>query len=513
MIRVRQLLVLAALAFVVVACLAVPTAFPCAKDGTCPSGFDCVQGQCTAFLACGSVQSDPDNCGECGRVCPGQVPCIAGACQCPEGTTTCGTACVDTQADAKHCGRCGKACAGGQVCEQGTCACSPDNVCAGKCRDLASDAQNCGACGSRCPTGAYCQEGFCRRCNEGELLCNGACVPSDAKNCGQCGRACDRGLTCEDGACVCPGNADGRLVVCTGRCVDPKRDAQHCGDCGRRCGAGETCTGGGCAALLQEEPQLLSDLALDATYVYAVTPDRVLYLSLAPGGQGYELPLGGVTRLAVFGSDLFFVQNAVLRRIPAAGGTASLLASAGSVSVLDVDASNLAYIAGSQVLRVPRLGGPVVQIGTGAQPAYVKLAGANIWWTERSTARLYRATLATNSSQLVANGAAGPFAVSATHVYAAAQGGGISRAPLPALSPFNGVASASVAPSIAKMLIDATHVYWSAPGRYGLWRAPLTGGGVTTLFEDPGASPVADFVLDDQNVYFRTETRVFRLRK
>lgn len=509
--RLQHLVGLLGFAVVVAACLTAPTSFPCAKDGACPSGFDCLKGTCTQQLACGSVQSNEANCGACGNVCPGSVPCIAGECQCPEGRTMCNDACVDTRKDPKSCGRCARACAAGEVCDDGTCSCAPENVCAGACTDRMTDAQNCGKCGRRCPDSTACVKGSCVTCEDGELACDdGRCVPSDEDNCGQCGRACPVGTTCDDGECTC-GEPDDGLIACASGCVDPKRDAKNCGGCGKTCATGERCTGGACATILEEQPELVADLAHDATHLFTVTPDRIVYIPIVAGEPFYELTLAGVTRLAVEGSSFVYVQGSVLKTIPTAGGTATTLANAGVVPALDVDAVSVAFIAGSRVFRVARATpGLTSPIGSGAQPAHVEIGSSHVWWADRFTGRLFRAT---QSSQQVSTGVAGPFALSATKIYIAKQGGAIVQAPLPAGSPSSALVSAADAPAVAKLRVDATHVYWTAPSRFGLWRAPLAGGKVTTLFDEPGAAPVDDFILHEQNVYFRTSTRVYQLPK
>jgi hypothetical protein len=86
----------------------------------CPMGSD------RCGTACTNITTDRTNCGACGRVCPGTVPCAAGACTCPAGTTRCGDACVDTQTSAANCGACGTVCpAGMPYCSRGACIIAP----------------------------------------------------------------------------------------------------------------------------------------------------------------------------------------------------------------------------------------------------------------------------------------------------------------------------------------------------------------------------------------------------
>lgn len=103
-------------------------------DVTCNGGFDKCYGRCVDY------KSDPNNCGGCGKVCAapffGSAVCSNGVCNygCQAGTrftgatgscTVCGTRCVFLDSDPKNCGACGKVCAtisnGYQKCVAGQC--------------------------------------------------------------------------------------------------------------------------------------------------------------------------------------------------------------------------------------------------------------------------------------------------------------------------------------------------------------------------------------------------------
>jgi hypothetical protein len=85
---------------------------------------------------------------------------------CQAGLTNCGGLCDNLQTDPQNCGVCGKTCAAGSVCSSGACALSCQaglTNCAGVCDNLQTDGQNCGVCGKVCaaPTSA-CVNGACQ---------------------------------------------------------------------------------------------------------------------------------------------------------------------------------------------------------------------------------------------------------------------------------------------------------------------------------------------------------------
>ena len=72
---------------------------------------------------CVDTDSDADNCGQCGTVCPGTSRCRGGECECTFGSELCPSnyfpddlVCVDTDSDADNCGQCGTVCQSGLRC-------------------------------------------------------------------------------------------------------------------------------------------------------------------------------------------------------------------------------------------------------------------------------------------------------------------------------------------------------------------------------------------------------------
>jgi hypothetical protein len=149
----------------------------CSDNQVC-KGKKCVSCPPTKPNSCGNVctniSNDPANCGGCYQPC-GYIPngfytCLAGDCleHCNESYPVIPcydygqgrVICVNIQTDPNNCGRCGKVCTGGKTCQSGTCncptgqslsngMCCPNGLtnCGGTCTDTSKDLNNCGGCG------------------------------------------------------------------------------------------------------------------------------------------------------------------------------------------------------------------------------------------------------------------------------------------------------------------------------------------------------------------------------
>ena len=166
-----------------------PWQVPDAGDlcGGCSSGNMCCDGLCIG------VESDPNNCGGCDRICPFGHQCANGWCRCGEHgpcieglERCCDGECVNVMYDPTHCGTCGNTCepTTGPECIEGECVCpqpevyGPPRACAGTyedmccdrtflamggCFDLGNDREHCGSCENSCPVfeGSICILGAC----------------------------------------------------------------------------------------------------------------------------------------------------------------------------------------------------------------------------------------------------------------------------------------------------------------------------------------------------------------
>lgn len=202
------------------------------KDFTVDAGGRCTDCEGT----CVDLETDPANCGGCGRRCdPGEL-CSSGTCassMCPSGLTRCiigidrRTACVDTRWDSTHCGGCGQGCSDtcedavctGEVCRLPEIGCDADG-----CVNALTDEDHCGGCNVYCDGAAdeTCVDGYCTRQMDGGLDGGGASCESGQTDCGALG------------------------------CLDLDSDRTSCGVCGRSCGPGEQCTGGACECAFSE---------------------------------------------------------------------------------------------------------------------------------------------------------------------------------------------------------------------------------------------------------------------
>jgi uncharacterized repeat protein (TIGR01451 family) len=248
-----------------------------------------------------TYQTDPNNCGGCGKVCSflhAAAVCVSGNCglgTCSSGFSDCNGFALDGceyantgfQTDPSHCGSCTKQCSASQVCTGGTCVATTCPSGFSDCNQLssdgceyanggfASDPNNCGACGLSCSpqnsTGA-CIAGACTigSCNAGFTDCDGApgdgCeyavadFQTDPSNCGGCGQNCAPAHAtgvCSAGTCSV-GVCSAGFLDCNGAAGDGcetsvsglQTDVANCGACGQLCApanAAGACNAGACA--------------------------------------------------------------------------------------------------------------------------------------------------------------------------------------------------------------------------------------------------------------------------
>lgn len=162
--------------------------------------------------------------------------------KCPTGQLTCKIKkgkkkkriCVDGQTDPANCGACGRVCAAGQSC------------CGGACVNTSSNPAHCGSCGTRCTLPQTCGGGG----KPGVCGCTPTTCEAEEKNCGDIPDACNGTLDCGEctvlrqtcggggvpNVCGCQPNGtvvNDRNLCCSNSCC---RDELPSGQC--RCAGG-----------------------------------------------------------------------------------------------------------------------------------------------------------------------------------------------------------------------------------------------------------------------------------
>jgi hypothetical protein len=235
-----------------------------------------------------NLETDPNNCGMCGNICP-QAPHATPTCDADH----CGIACntgfrncdgvlangcaTDVETDASNCGACGNVCMlanAASTCTNGNCAitvCTPpyrdcNGMAADGCEvDIETDPQHCGSCANACTlanatpkcTGRVCAIASCTMgFADCDRMAADGCevdIETDPGNCGSCGNACMLANAvpgCAMGHCTVascnPGFGDCNGDPTDGCEADFSSDMQNCGMCENPCLGGTICIGGFC---------------------------------------------------------------------------------------------------------------------------------------------------------------------------------------------------------------------------------------------------------------------------
>jgi len=261
--------------------------------GSCSgSGVDC--SSAGDGSGCVDLNSDPSNCGDCGRRCSAPFSCFDGLCgerdrcldvACPSsstcvnvvGGTECrcdlgfepngdSSACIDLDECARGLSTCGTS-AACQNFEGGfECLCAQGfELLGGDCFDI-NECFNGLQCGTgtcinlsgsfacSCDFGSAIDPGtgLCQIVNEcqagtlaGHAWCDGGCrdTTADPSYCGNCQTECIGQGVCIESACAC---SDSTLMYCDGICVNGHTSTADCGFCGNSCPIGASCVDDQC---------------------------------------------------------------------------------------------------------------------------------------------------------------------------------------------------------------------------------------------------------------------------
>lgn len=332
----------------------------CAK-GNEANGPSCDSTELLCSGHCADLQTDTENCGKCGVLCPAAQACVKGACstQCPAGNSMCsgdggGGKCLNLKTDNKNCGKCGFACPSGQICFAGACSgtCGDSKsgqvVCGGDggptyCANLQNDNQNCGACGTSCPSEQVCVNGSCRgSCTQDQTKCGGeggpaycANLKSDNANCGACGNTCGTLVSCIDGACVA--QCTSSQLTCkpdggTPYCTDSLSDNANCGSCGNACPSNKpVCSGGVCSdGTCNRTALVLGDTNSSSNAAYV----SILQTAGFTVSSSTTTAYAGNPAASTFGVVIVSPGTSYTSDMPAAGQTSIVAAQAGTTGVI-----------------------------------------------------------------------------------------------------------------------------------------------------------------------------------
>lgn len=102
------------------------------EETTNPLGYhqicDDTESVVSCHGTCRDLETDPANCGACGKSCDLGASCESRTCECPPGRIGCGGACVNTSDDPSNCGGCGTTCPKQQICEDSKCVPPPPGL-------------------------------------------------------------------------------------------------------------------------------------------------------------------------------------------------------------------------------------------------------------------------------------------------------------------------------------------------------------------------------------------------
>jgi hypothetical protein len=169
-------------------CSGITNGVPLCSGGICSTTCNTPYSLCSTApnQYCANFETDPANCGSCGRVCTTTVDNASPTCSnggvcdytCNQGFTECNGQCLDTSTDILNCGGCGNSCGADPfadiTCKAGQCnavctssypvqcgSSQPSTATPSKCRNTQTDGLNCGACGNECSS-QLCAAGVCK---------------------------------------------------------------------------------------------------------------------------------------------------------------------------------------------------------------------------------------------------------------------------------------------------------------------------------------------------------------
>jgi hypothetical protein len=294
--------------------------------------------------------------------------------------------------------KCCVAANGGVSCASDT---SPSSGCGGPSCDPCPTAPNANAACVTDACGFSCKSGY------GDCDGNAAngCETDTSSNmthCGACDQACTAPsgtATCTSGKCSitsCPsGSADCNKQAADGCEVDTDTSTTDCGSCGSTCDG--VCVAGDC--LPAKQPTLTdlatglgyasSDqgepcrLAVDGTNAYWVAPAGLMSVPKGGGSVSTLVSASSPTSLAFDGTDIYFSTSAGIQRVPKGGGTPISIATS-PATCLALDSTYIYFTGSGGVYKVQKSATPStetpVQIAAATGPTSINVDATDIFW-------------------------------------------------------------------------------------------------------------------------------------
>ena len=145
----------------------------------------CAESQCTIVDCDDGYLANADRCVSCHEL---------------DGWAMCNSKCIQIDSDNNNCGDCGKKCDEGLSCVNSQCI--GNTTCSGVATNTDSSLDHCGKCDNRCPNGKTCIDGQCVT-GYGKAYCGTDILQiGDIDQCSGCGDKCSDGKICKNNACV-----------------------------------------------------------------------------------------------------------------------------------------------------------------------------------------------------------------------------------------------------------------------------------------------------------------------
>jgi hypothetical protein len=433
-----------------------------------PNFVDCNNDETDGCEA--NLQTDPNNCGACGVVCPAGDVCQAGACVAAPPSCPCDGSAAWSAALAGPPFSCYPSSVGGFV------------------ELFANDT----GLSYVAPTGG-------NTCFAGDSSGNSVFLTNfSAADYAAC-------LAELQAACACPAGE----TLCHG-CVDESTDPNNCGACFNVCPAGDTCQAGVCTPpppiLLASGQPFPWPLAIDGTTVYwGNVGDHTVHS--VPKGGGTSTLLGhtaaGPYDMVAGPTSLFFSEDALIETVPKAGGAVTTFG-AGQPAPRGIasDGVNVwwANYFGNDVVECAEGGcGQTPSVfGTGQNPFQVAVDASNVYWLDQGDGNVYASPKAGGARVQIGSGGNAGIASDGTSVYWAGTtsifkapvGGGATVTLLSGLGAPSGIAT------------DGVNVYYTDIGRGTVGKCAVGGcGNAPTVLGNTFDNPQT-IAVDGTSVYF-----------